>query len=165
MQLSALARVSAFLGMTVLSYSNLVGQCPDGRTVKRQLSQADLVVYAEVAHERECSPGRVDAIDPGMVVSDCVGREAELRIRKTWKGPAQAGDKIILTMAQGDLRVTKGETRVFFAKLLDGIEVSDSREPTIWFAESDSCMLPEGLTSCSKQLAKKLDHWLKSQKD
>jgi hypothetical protein len=59
----------------------------------------------------------------------------------------------------GGLLLREGETHVIFAKLASGAESPH------WFGETSACMLPEDSTPSDKELAKRLDHWLKSQED
>ena len=153
----ALGYFTGLLGVLAARSPMTWNPCPEGRTLERQLKRADVVVFGEVTYERDCRPPKIDSVDPGLVALDCIGRRADLVIRRSWKGPASVGHSLALTMpAPGDsagLLMRKGEAHVVFARLFDGSEAPQ------WFSETTACMLPEGAASSDSTLVKQLDLW------
>ncbi len=150
--------------LTVLSARSPMrwNSCPEGRTLERQVKAADVVVLGEVIYGGDCRPPKVDSVDPGLVRLDCIGREADLIIRRSWKGPSTVGQGLTLTMPlpsdSAGLLMRKGETHVVFAKLFDGSEAPQ------WLAETTACMLPEEIASSDSAFVKQLDLWFRTHK-
>jgi hypothetical protein len=116
-------------------------------------------VLGKVVYDRDCPPPLKDPVENIWHVV-CIGREVQVVIRKTWKGPTEAGDRLYLNMPPDDSgrSMREGEAHVVFATL------GDLTKSAAWFGATDSCMLPEGAKSSDKGLGKRLDAWHEAHK-
>lgn len=152
MELRSIACTVVILLISDLPAFAWTDTCPAGRTLEKQMGEADVLVLGEVSYDRDCRPpGGGDAGRP--FIGDCTGRRADVRVIRAWKGPLRQGDGLALVMpAPSDsagLFFRKGEVRVVFAKLRP-------REGAQQWGYTDECKYPEGDRSDSL-LVKALD--------
>jgi hypothetical protein len=111
--------------------------CPQGRSLERQIRQADVVALGTVLLEPACPPHRTDNIEEDRV---CLSAQVEITIRKSWKGPPAAGHYLLLPMAldKPSMRLNDGDTVVVFAKLR-GLDQNTS---PVWFGNQTLACFP-----------------------
>jgi hypothetical protein len=126
--------------------------CLPGRTLERQVRQADAVVLGKAAliERSGCVEG-----EAGCRIAS---PQSSLKVLKSWKGPISSGGTLSLSMPfdTNDVQIRHGATVVVFAKLHD---VGDKNA---WVGSTDGCMYPEGSTPSDTSLIQRLDQLRKS---